>query len=228
MTTRSFLGFYYKTGFIVTMILLLLTSIACSVAIKPQNDIPKGPYCGLPLGSLPDHCCISRNDECSVPMNGTKCYCDEFCLRQDNEDCCPDFWGVCVPDATTTTLTTTESENDETTYAPQPTAPAPAPGDFKRCFYEGKYYDFQANIKINCNNCKCKESETRPGAFDMACENVPCLIDTDLMTKVNTAHPHLHWRADNHSVFWGHTLQDGIQLRLGTLSPRIIVFYRTF
>ena len=40
-------------------------------------------------------CCEARNDDCSVPIVGTLCYCDEFCDRVDNPDCCPDFLPIC-------------------------------------------------------------------------------------------------------------------------------------
>lgn len=40
-------------------------------------------------------CCSGRQDECSAPILGTMCYCDDFCNRTRNEDCCPDFWTFC-------------------------------------------------------------------------------------------------------------------------------------
>ena len=40
-------------------------------------------------------CCPNRDDACAVPIYGTLCYCDEFCDRDVNADCCPDFLPVC-------------------------------------------------------------------------------------------------------------------------------------
>ena len=40
-------------------------------------------------------CCPNRDDACAVPIHGTLCYCDEFCDRDINADCCPDFLPVC-------------------------------------------------------------------------------------------------------------------------------------
>ncbi|KAG8237047.1 hypothetical protein J437_LFUL016113 [Ladona fulva] len=42
-----------------------------------------------------DECCNGRIDDCSVPILGTLCYCDQFCDRGYAVDCCPDYWRVC-------------------------------------------------------------------------------------------------------------------------------------
>ena len=39
-------------------------------------------------------CCISRDDNCYVTLRGTRCYCDQFCDREE-PDCCPDYPKVC-------------------------------------------------------------------------------------------------------------------------------------
>ncbi|ROT74371.1 hypothetical protein C7M84_007114 [Penaeus vannamei] len=46
----------------------------------------------------PSECCEDRFDDCAVPILGTMCYCDEFCLSGDakHDDCCPDFAEVCL------------------------------------------------------------------------------------------------------------------------------------
>lgn len=50
-----------------------------------------GVYCGRE----PTKCCMGRQDECSVPILDTLCYCDDFCDRIRKKDCCPDFWSIC-------------------------------------------------------------------------------------------------------------------------------------
>ena len=40
-------------------------------------------------------CCNGRNDPCSVEILGTLCYCDTFCNRTHNSDCCPDYFTHC-------------------------------------------------------------------------------------------------------------------------------------
>jgi len=58
---------------------------------RDYSDL-QGPYCA----SRGSRCCPDRRDDCSVPILGTRCYCDEFCNRTHNEDCCPDYWKVCL------------------------------------------------------------------------------------------------------------------------------------
>lgn len=53
----------------------------------------------------------------------------------------------------------------------------------------------------------------------MSCEQNRCLVDAQLIGDVNFESPLLGWRAENHTEFWGRTLDEGIQLRLGTLNP---------
>ncbi|ESO94490.1 hypothetical protein LOTGIDRAFT_118077 [Lottia gigantea] len=67
----------------------------------------EGPWCATrPI----EQCCPGRDDECTVPILGTKCYCDIFC-NETAEDCCPDFWNLClgVTRPTPWPLTTTTS-----------------------------------------------------------------------------------------------------------------------
>ena len=51
-----------------------------------------GDYCG----GQTQRCCDGRIDSCAVPLLGTFCYCDQFCNRTDSNDCCPDYWSVCL------------------------------------------------------------------------------------------------------------------------------------
>lgn len=69
--------------------------------IPDYSGLPAGPYCAsrYPGGS----CCPGRQDECSAPILTTLCYCDDFCDRSREEDCCPDYWYHCrgiVPNVT--------------------------------------------------------------------------------------------------------------------------------
>lgn len=51
----------------------------------------RGSYCA----SRRNGCCQGRQDECSAPILGTLCYCDDFCNRTRNDDCCPDYLSFC-------------------------------------------------------------------------------------------------------------------------------------
>ena len=44
----------------------------------------------------PGGCCPGRDDACTVPRGDTLCYCDEFCLRSKDPDCCPDVFNNCT------------------------------------------------------------------------------------------------------------------------------------
>jgi len=52
----------------------------------------QGEYCSKRIGG----CCEGRVDDCSTPILGTLCYCDKFCNRTDNPDCCPDYYSACL------------------------------------------------------------------------------------------------------------------------------------
>jgi hypothetical protein len=68
----------------------VLLSLTAVTEGRDYSDL-QGPYCA----SRGSRCCPDRRDDCSVPILGTRCYCDDFCNRTHNEDCCPDFWKVC-------------------------------------------------------------------------------------------------------------------------------------
>ncbi|GAB0100600.1 tubulointerstitial nephritis antigen-like [Sergentomyia squamirostris] len=92
------------------------------------DDFP-GPYCADPRYG---GCCDSRQDTCSVPISTTLCYCDEFCNRTTNSDCCPDFRKVCL---------------------------GIAPDPILRCHHKGTYFtQFDPPIKDNCNLCRCESN----------------------------------------------------------------------
>ena len=73
---------------VVTAVLLSLTAVTEG---RDYSDL-QGPYCA----GRASRCCPDRRDDCSVPILGTRCYCDGFCNRTSNEDCCPDYWKVCL------------------------------------------------------------------------------------------------------------------------------------
>lgn len=76
---------------LVFIIFVFLPSIARG--IPDYSGLPTGPYCAsrYPGG----RCCPGRQDECSAPILTTLCYCDDFCDRSREEDCCPDYWYHC-------------------------------------------------------------------------------------------------------------------------------------
>lgn len=53
----------------------------------------------------------------------------------------------------------------------------------------------------------------------MLCEENRCLIEPELMEELNLQGSTLGWQAGNYSEFWGRTLREGVELRLGTLNP---------
>ncbi|GLH09994.1 Cathepsin B [Gryllus bimaculatus] len=73
-------------------VLLALAAVAL-VEGADYSDL-RGDYCARSRGDR--KCCRDRRDDCSVPILGTLCYCDEFCNRTRNEDCCPDYWAHCL------------------------------------------------------------------------------------------------------------------------------------
>lgn len=55
------------------------------------------------------------------------------------------------------------------------------------------------------------------GKMELLCESNRCLIDAELIESINTDTRHLGFRAANYSIFWGRSLQEGLNYRLGTL-----------
>ncbi|XP_046738484.1 tubulointerstitial nephritis antigen-like isoform X2 [Diprion similis] len=178
------------TMFIGAFVLTLFFSYA--QGIPDFSGLPPGPYCGAQYPAL--RCCDGRRDVCSAPIVGTLCYCDDFCDRNQTADCCPDYWSHCKG---------------------KPVDVGP-PQLIQGCLFEGKFYAHGQSIKQNCNKCKCSTLEKKA---EMLCETNPCLVEPDIIDTVNFENDRLGWRAENHSEFWGRTLADGMQLRLGTKNP---------
>ncbi|CAG7731847.1 unnamed protein product [Allacma fusca] len=181
-----------ETGIFFTLLVLASSIVVISGQFGPFADI-QGEFCRKRIGG----CCPGRLDECSTPILGTLCYCDHFCNRTDNPDCCPDFWEFCLGIS----------------------RPSPPPDDviLPRCFHNGQYFDYEATTKINCNQCKCDRSPSDPSEMEFLCERDPCMIDPGLIDTVNEGN--YDWTSSNYSEFWGRKLSDGILYRLGTLEP---------
>ncbi|KAG7213781.1 hypothetical protein KM043_003002 [Ampulex compressa] len=166
--------------------------------IPDYAGLPPGPYCGSRFGE--SGCCSGRQDDCSAPILATLCYCDDFCDRSREEDCCPDFWSHCrgiVPNATS------------------------APQEIRRCFFQGKEYNHGQTLRVNCNTCKCSSLGQRA---EVLCEENRCLIEPELTNEINREQSSLGWHAHNYTEFWGRTLKEGVTLRLGTLNPSQSVY----
>lgn len=112
-----------------------LSLLLCvQVLAGPFDDFSdlRGPFCEY------KGCCDGRKDECSSPILGTLCYCDDFCNQTRVDDCCPDYWTYCkgLPFPTTPRVPTTTRAPPENIYA---------------CTYNGRVFPHNASIKQNCN-----------------------------------------------------------------------------
>ncbi|XP_054003703.1 tubulointerstitial nephritis antigen-like [Hylaeus anthracinus] len=128
-----------------TIVFVLLLSV-----VKSVRDFP-GSYCAAKYPS--GRCCPGRQDECNAPIHNTLCYCDDFCNRSSDDDCCPDFWSHCGGVNVTTTS---------------------APEEIRRCFFQGRYYNINETLKDNCNKCKCIPMGRDATVY---CEKDRCLVD---------------------------------------------------
>ncbi|XP_031845246.1 putative peptidase C1-like protein F26E4.3 [Nomia melanderi] len=175
--------------------LLFVLILSNASGLSDFSGLPAGPYCA---DRYPPHgCCLGRQDECSAPIHTTTCYCDDFCDRHGEEDCCPDYWSHCKG-----------IEMDITTIPPVV--------EIRQCYFEGKYYNHGQTFKRNCNLCKCSSVDRRA---EVLCDQNRCLQERELIDEINLESPALGWRARNYSEFSGRTLNEGVLLRLGTLSP---------
>lgn len=165
---------------------LVLLLLPASVVSHSFDGIP-GSFCG----SRPRGCCPDRRDDCSVPIDGTRCYCDDFCDRRD-DDCCPDYFYVCR------------------NISP------PAENFTRTCPYKGLSIPEGDNIRINCNDCKCQQMGK---SMEIMCEQKECIINPTILTAINEDR-YSSWKAGNYSMFWGHTLDMGLARRTGTLHSR--------
>nr|XP_028594832.1 tubulointerstitial nephritis antigen-like isoform X1 [Podarcis muralis] len=81
----------------------------------------------------------------------------------------------------------------------------------KACIRNGHKFPTGSTYRDNCNFCTCE------GNGRWSCENHACLINGDMIDAINRGN--YGWRASNYSQFWGMTLEEGIQYRLGTIKP---------
>lgn len=171
-------------------------------------------FCALRSRLNDGPCCPNRIDECSVPIGDnrtgwTKCYCDEFCDRRFNPDCCPDYESVCK-----------------------------GRKSVKTCNLDGKVLQILQEAKVDCNlwwnqiknlrekfslkmfktfNSKCRSN----GRAD--CEDDPCLADAEMVKNINRDKSILGWTAHAYTEFIGRKLKEGLTYRLGTFEPRVRV-----
>lgn len=195
LTTMWRTSYPLHTAVIAVLTIVLLPPFVS--AIPDYSGLPPGPYCA---GKYPQgRCCAGRQDDCSAPILRTLCYCDDFCNRTSEADCCPDYWAHC--------------RGIEIATSP--------PQTFRRCLFKGKYYNDGDALKDNCNECKCSSVGERA---EVLCEDNRCLVEPELIDEVNLQSNYLGWRAENVSEFWGRSLEDGVLLRLGTLNPSKYVY----
>ena len=142
-----------------THLILLLASVPVALSDtppwpNPYWDIP-GDYCRARYPS--GRCCAGRDDPCSVPILGTLCYCDTFCNRTRNSDCCPDYFTHCEGLSDYDYYLAATS----TTIGPPVELTAPGGGECPegirrdpqnpQCVHEGRYYGPRDTVKKNCN-----------------------------------------------------------------------------
>ncbi|KAG5678378.1 hypothetical protein PVAND_008058 [Polypedilum vanderplanki] len=114
------------------------------------DDFAGQKFCATRERTPEGTCCSNRVDECSVPIAGTLCYCDEFCDKHINPDCCPDYESFCKG-------------------APPPITKVCSIGDIHiRPFEE---------IKVNCNLCKCSGNSTVTCEEDVCLSDVNVIND---------------------------------------------------
>ncbi|KAL7305424.1 hypothetical protein TKK_0002167 [Trichogramma kaykai] len=167
---------------------------------RPDYTGLEGPYCSRYFQQ--HNCCPGRQDECSVPILGTLCYCDDFCRnRSADEDCCPDYYSHCL---------------NEQAFS--------RPGDLHlgQCYHNGRTYLHGDTLKINCNHCKCSSLN---GTSEILCEpsgtsRDRCVMDQEVIDRINILE-NPGWIARNYSELWGYTLNEAIKRKTGTLNPTL-------
>ncbi|XP_076040247.1 putative peptidase C1-like protein F26E4.3 [Oratosquilla oratoria] len=115
------LSTWWSWSLVVLVVILAQETTAQYHSLFPDL---RGDYCRK---KSPDRCCDGRLDDCSVPILGTLCYCDQFCVRDFNSDCCPDYFDVC-----------------------RGSSPLILP-----CRHNGNIYHNGQSVKVNCNECTC-------------------------------------------------------------------------
>lgn len=173
-----------------TVVAIVVVALGCAAALEYGPDVA-GRYCS----TRPRGCCKGRQDDCTVPILDTLCYCDDFCNHTRSEDCCPDFWSFCK----------------------HIDVPRPAPSVTKQCYANGQTYKYGETVKLNCNECRCEESN---GKMQLMCSSNECLVDTYILDTLRHQANRFGWSASNYTAFWGRRYDEGLQLRLGTLHSK--------
>ena len=90
-----------------------------------------------------------------------------------------------------------------------------------QCFFQGEFYSIRDTIKQNCNLCKCQISLSNPNCMEWMCETEKCLVDEELLENLLQSQNYLSWTPMNYSQFWGRTLDEGRNGKLGTEAPMV-------
>ncbi|XP_050402073.1 uncharacterized peptidase C1-like protein F26E4.3 [Patella vulgata] len=188
-----------RTILICSIVLVVILPLSGGNFLEWGPDL-EGPWCATrPV----EQCCPGRDDKCTVPILGTVCYCDIFC-NETAEDCCPDFWNLCLG-------VTRPTPWPVTTLA---TTSRPPVNVLASCIKDGIAYNPGSVLEDNCNKCKCLYLTNPYARYEWNCTNHVCMLQPDLIRDVNEGF--LSWNAGNYSDFWGMTLNDGVNYRLGT------------
>ncbi|XP_041360267.1 uncharacterized peptidase C1-like protein F26E4.3 [Gigantopelta aegis] len=201
-------------GMYTALTLLILVS-CCRCSMWEWGPDLEGPWCAKrPFG---EQCCDDRNDDCSVPILGTECYCDVFC-NATAYDCCPDYWSLCHG------ITRRPSPTPFTTLPPRTTR---FPSSITRndCVKDGITFNPGEKLQDNCNECICEVYAGPPRRYEWRCADDVCLIRPSKIDAVN--HGGHSWKAANYSSLWGLSLQDGVKYRLGTFPLEVNVVRMT-
>lgn len=63
---------------------------------------------------------------------------------------------------------------------------------------------------------------------ELQCENDPCMVDEDVIARVNGNQQLYGWTATNYSMFWGRKASEGLVYKTGTLNPEELVRHFSF
>lgn len=213
----------------VMKIILIFSTLATSSLAQSRHSLTPpwpGPYWDIPGAFCTDQypqmkCCPGRQDRCSVPILGTLCYCDTFCNRTTNSDCCPDYFSHCEGLAA-----------DKLYYqeGPQAATLLRPPQDCQHgvlnlanpvCLYKGREVSERETVQDNCNQCQCQVSRVKPGCMEIMCSTNKCMLEEEVMKELEDGErTSLYtWKPSNNSDFWGKTLEDGKNGKLGAKRP---------
>ena len=84
---------------------------------------------------------------------------------------------------------------------------------------------FSSSSSLIINNSKCQVSLSNPNCMDWLCETEECLIDIKVYDNLIQSQTTLDWIPSNYSQFWGRTLQEGLNGKLGTESTLVNRFF---